>query len=50
MSAPASEQDDEGPTRAASGRVDRGRARLARRFHPGGTLMIQRPPRADRLD
>ena len=39
MSAPAFEQDDEGSTRAA-----------ACRFHPGGALMIQRPPRADRLD
>ena len=34
MSAPASEQDDEGPTRAASGLEDRGRARLPVDFAP----------------
>ena len=34
MSAPASEQDDEGSTCAASGRVDRGRARLPVDFTP----------------
>ena len=51
MSAPAFEQAGRRGVDARGVGPSGPRTRAAAcRFHPGGALMIQRPPRADRLD